>query len=324
MQKKQKLRSATGQLERLLPDTDLSKRNNDLRSISALSRVPVIKATVQSYAVEQGTVNFKILVHIDNYPQRKLKKTYEEFLDLDQMLQSKYSKYLRMGVFTKSDLPDKATFNFNNLQSIEQFKNHLRQYLDSLSNELNTSINESHDDGQSQQKDTHMANFLPRELLIFYNLDLIRIDQIMSLQEQLINPLNQTGDVMNETNLYGKDLDFIVQRSDDVKKDLKLFLLNVLKREDLFTAKIDCIQKNVTLEEAALIGDSGQKQSIQVQAETESVIFTFQINKCFVFQKTMREVEKFCKDITGEIKNPVIQQMGDLFSFCYAIESVDS
>ena len=80
---------------------------------------------------------------------------------------------------------------------------------------------------------------------------------------------------MNETNLYGKDLDFIVQRSDDVKKDLKLFLLNVLKREDLFTAKIDCIQKNVTLEEAALIGDSGQKQSIQVQAETESVIFTF-------------------------------------------------
>ena len=46
MQKKQKLRSATGQLERLLPDTDLSKRNNDLRSISALSRVPVIKATV--------------------------------------------------------------------------------------------------------------------------------------------------------------------------------------------------------------------------------------------------------------------------------------
>ena len=65
--------------------------------------------------MEQGTVNFKILVHIDNYPQRKLKKTYEEFLDLDQMLQSKYSKYLRMGVFTKSDLPDKATFNFNNL-----------------------------------------------------------------------------------------------------------------------------------------------------------------------------------------------------------------
>jgi len=62
------------------------------------------------------------------------------------------------------------------------------------------------------------------------------------------------------------------------------------------------------MEEAALMneGPNGQKQSMQVQAETESVIFTFQINKCFVFQKALREVEKFCKDIAGEIKNPVI------------------
>jgi len=46
--------------------------------------MPVIKAFVQSYAVEQGTVHFKILVHKDNVSQqKKLKKTYNDFLELD-------------------------------------------------------------------------------------------------------------------------------------------------------------------------------------------------------------------------------------------------
>jgi len=56
-----------------------------------------------------------------------------------------------------------------------------------------------------------------------------------------LNPLNQSVDAMNDTNLYGKDLDFIVKRTDNDKQDLRLFLLNVLKREELFSVKVDCI-----------------------------------------------------------------------------------
>lgn len=52
------------------------------------------------------------------------------------------------------------------------------------------------------------------------------------------------------------------------------------------------------------------------------MIFTFQINKCFVFQKTLKEVERFCKDIVNEIKNPMIESMSELFNFCYVLGEV--
>jgi len=46
---------------------------------------------------------------------------------------------------------------------------------------------------------------------------------------------------MNESNLYGKDLDFIAKRTDDIRSDIRNFLLNVLKREELYKVKVDCI-----------------------------------------------------------------------------------
>jgi len=64
------------------------------------------------------------------------------------------------------------------------------------------------------------------------------IDPIMKYQEQILHP--QSAD-MNESTLYGKDLDFIVKRTDDIKSDIKLFLQNVLRREELFKVKVDCI-----------------------------------------------------------------------------------
>lgn len=50
---------------------------------------------------------------------------------------------------TKNELPKRDQYNFNNIQSIEQFKNQLRMYLDSLSNEPNTKINEELKDDQT-------------------------------------------------------------------------------------------------------------------------------------------------------------------------------
>lgn len=121
---------------------------------------------------------------------------------------------------------------------------------------------------------------------------------------------------MNESNLYGKDLDYIAKRTDNIRQDIKQFLLNVVKREELFKVKVDCIQKNVT----SSFEELGAVNHQINQTETESVIFTFQINNCFVFNKALREVEKFCKDIAAEIKNPLIQPMNDLFNFCYTFD----
>lgn len=91
-----------------------------------------------------------------------------------------------------------------------------------------------------------LGNYIPKEVLQFYNIDLRLIDPIMQFQEQAIN--NQE---VKESNLYGKDLDFIVARTDDMRNDVRQFLLNVLRREELFKVKVDCIQKtlNITKEE---------------------------------------------------------------------------
>lgn len=81
--------------------------------------MPIIKAIVQNFSVDQGTVNFKIMVKKDGISQKKLKKTYEEFYNLDQILHTKYAKYLKQGIFKKAVLPLKSQYNFNNTISIE-------------------------------------------------------------------------------------------------------------------------------------------------------------------------------------------------------------
>lgn len=63
----------------------------------------------------------------------------------------------------------------------------------------------------------------------------------MNLQELYLASLLQLNNQVNETNLYGQDLDFIMKRTDDIKADVRNFLLNVLIREELFTVKVDCI-----------------------------------------------------------------------------------
>ncbi|CDW73194.1 UNKNOWN [Stylonychia lemnae] len=285
---------------------------------ASISRMPGIKATVQSYAVEQGTVNFKILIQKDNVTQKKLKKTYNDFLELDQIIETKYAKYIREGIMNKIELPKRDQYNFDIIQSLEQYKNQLKAYLDSLSNEPNTKINEEQKDDQTERtnanenhQNTLGCNYIPKELLIFYDIDLRLVDPIMLYQDSLLNQQALSQD-MNESNLYGKDLDFIVKKTDDIKSDVRNFLLNVLKREELYKVKVDCIQKNMA--------SSFDETQNLAQTETESVIFTFQINNCFVFNKTLREVEKFCKDMIADIKNPLIQPMNDLFSFCYLLE----
>eukprot|EP00347_Sterkiella_histriomuscorum_P014587 403360313 len=297
--------------------SDLKQTFNNQTS---LTRMPVIKATVQSYAIEQATVNFKILVTKENFAQKKIKKTYNDFLELDQILESKYVKYIRRGIMSKCELPKRDQFNFNNIQSLEQYKNQLKQYLDSLSNEPNTQINEENKDDLTVGTNTNVEgqnqnalgfNYIPREILMFYNIDLRLVDPIMNFQENLLNQHTLSAD-MTESNIYGKDQEIIIKRTDSIKNDVKNFLLNVLKREELYKIKIDCIQKNVT--------SSFDETNIQAQTETEGVIFTFQINNCFVFNKTLREVEKFCKDVAALIQNPLILPMGDLFLFCYALE----
>ena len=95
---------------------------------------------------------------------------------------------------SKMELPKRDQYNFNNIQSIEQYKNVLKQYLDSLSNEpTHTQINEENkqddtltiatgngDGTTTNNQNTLGFNYIPRELLLFYNIDLRLIDPIMN------------------------------------------------------------------------------------------------------------------------------------------------
>jgi hypothetical protein len=103
-------------------------------STAVLHTLPIIKATITNYTIDQGIVFFKLIVSKDSYPQKKLKKTFGDFEELDQIIESKYVKYLRSGILKKKDLPKKEAYNFNNIQSLEQFKTQLKTYLESFSN----------------------------------------------------------------------------------------------------------------------------------------------------------------------------------------------
>jgi len=46
---------------------------------------------------------------------------------------------------------------------------------------------------------------------------------------------------MNDSTLYGPDLDFIAKLTGDIKSDIRNFLINVIKREELYKVKVDCI-----------------------------------------------------------------------------------
>jgi hypothetical protein len=48
-----------------------------------------------------------------------LKKTYAEFKALDEIMESKYVKYIKKGYFFKLEIPRKEDFNFNSINSLE-------------------------------------------------------------------------------------------------------------------------------------------------------------------------------------------------------------
>ena len=61
--------------------------------------------------------------------------------------------------------------------------------------------------------------------------------------------------------------------------------------------------------------DSLSQQQINTQGDGDSIIFTFQINSCLVFNKTLKEVEKFCRDMAQEGGSPIVVGIGELFNF---------
>jgi hypothetical protein len=40
---------------------------------------------------------------------------------------------------------------------------------------------------------------------------------------------------------YGSDNEVLVQRTDNIREDFRIFLLKVLKREEFFKVKVQCI-----------------------------------------------------------------------------------
>ena len=143
--------------------------------ILLMQRVPVIKGTVVSYSLEGEQLVFKILAFKDTYTMWSEKKTYAQFKELDRSLEAKYAREIRKGIFRKARLPSRDEFNVGTVQGLELFKNHLKVYLESMSNEPNSKINST---GPKQ-----VNTFLPRELLEFLKFDSKLIEEILDFQD---------------------------------------------------------------------------------------------------------------------------------------------
>jgi|LauGreDrversion4_2_1035121.scaffolds.fasta_scaffold421932_3 hypothetical protein len=117
------------------------KESNHFRSSQVVVRMPIIKGSVVSYTVENGAVHFKIFAFKDQVSMWSVKKTYQDFVQLDSILESKYVEYIKRGILVKGELPKKEECNFSNLPSIELVKNQLKTYLEILSNQPPTKIN---------------------------------------------------------------------------------------------------------------------------------------------------------------------------------------
>lgn len=99
---------------------DFSSQNNEFRSsFNSLKKIPIIKAQVVAYSIEDGQVCFKMLIFRDAKLVANLKKTYAEFKALDDIMESKYVKYIKKGYFIKLEIPRKEHFNFNSINSLE-------------------------------------------------------------------------------------------------------------------------------------------------------------------------------------------------------------
>jgi hypothetical protein len=140
-----------------------------------MQRVPVIKGTVVSYSLEGKQLVFKILVYKDTYTMWSEKKTYAQFKELDQSIEAKYAREIRKGFLRKGRLPSRDEFNVGTVQGLELFKNQLKVYLESMSNEPNSKINSS---GSKTA-----ITFLHRELLEFLNFDSKLIEEILDFQD---------------------------------------------------------------------------------------------------------------------------------------------
>ena len=85
--------------------------------ILLLQRVPIIKGSVVSYTVDNGTVLFKILTYKDSYTMWSVKKSFQDFKDLDKVLTVKYAKYIKKGILHKTELPKES--NFSSVANLE-------------------------------------------------------------------------------------------------------------------------------------------------------------------------------------------------------------
>jgi len=52
-----------------------------------------------------------------------IKKTLNEFKELDAIIESRYAKYIKKGILIKQPFPKLEEYNFNSIPSIANFKN---------------------------------------------------------------------------------------------------------------------------------------------------------------------------------------------------------
>ena len=78
-------------IDRKGTDTGAERLLTEDKDINNSKVLPVLKATIHSYSIEASAIYFKLIVSLNRRPYRKLKKSYDDFLYLDQILTNKYA-----------------------------------------------------------------------------------------------------------------------------------------------------------------------------------------------------------------------------------------
>ena len=113
-------------------------------------------------------------------------------------------------MFRKGELVGGDGLEFKSIQGVEKVKEKINEYLRVLTEE---------------------DNYMPREYLLFLELDLALVERMMAIQESHWEGQKEPTeeDVLMD----------MVKRTDNVKEDLRQFLLKVLKREELYKVKVE-------------------------------------------------------------------------------------
>ena len=172
---------------------------------SDLQRGSKISANVTGYNIKDGRLFFILISYVDGIAKNKLKKTFNDFRDLDLKLITKYKYQVEANILRKLDLPKVDADAFRKLDNIEQIRKRLNSYLEMFFGE---------------------ENVLTREVLQFLEFEKSEINMLMQMHR------------VNSRDFFILDDYFGMHRMAGAPNP-RDFLLSVWTKEEHFKLQVD-------------------------------------------------------------------------------------